>query len=109
MDVLAGRSLLVNQRIQRRCDGPFGGPPRGENLVALTPRDGFTHLCVVKEVVMSPVVERGAAVASGLAFEANEKGVSGRDEVEFLHGFGERVAEGLDDFRVVWPGGVVKG
>lgn len=48
------------------------------------------------------------AVTSGLALEPDEQGVSGRDEVVLLHRFREGVAEGLDDPRVVRPGGVVE-
>lgn len=109
LHVFARLSLFVDQSVQGRPQPPPRLPPRGEDLIARLPRHRLSQLSVVEEVVVGPVVQRRAAVAPRFALEPDEERVSGRNEVVFLHGFGEGITESLDNFGIVGPGCVVQG
>lgn len=51
--------LFVDEGVKRRPQPTLGLSPRCENFVALLSGYGFSEFCVVEEVIVGPVIQRG--------------------------------------------------
>lgn len=47
------------------------------------------------------------AIASGFAFEPDEKSISRRNEIVFFHSFRKSITKCLDDFGIVRPRSII--